>query len=251
MTESESVDPVWHILKTFKVHEVNALLMGGQACILYGAAEFSKDVDFAILAEDDNLARLQSALEALDAEVIAVPPFERQWLEAGLAVHFRCRDSHAQGFRIDVMTCMRGLEDFAVLWERRSLVDLEPGFPVAVMALADLVASKKTQRDKDWPMLRRLVEVDYFSHRDQPTDWQPAFWLSELRDVELLIEAANTFPERAKQQCETRDLLRYALANRPAELAAALTEEEQGIRDADRAYWKPRRRMLEDLRRQR
>jgi hypothetical protein len=86
--------------------------------------------------------------------------------------------------------------------------------------------------------------------RDQPAQWQPAFWLSELRDVELLIEAANAFPERAKQQSDTRDLLRYALANRPAELAAALTEEEQGIRDADRVYWEPRRRMLEDLRRQ-
>ncbi len=31
-------------------HSVEALLMGGQACVLYGAAEFSRDADFAILA---------------------------------------------------------------------------------------------------------------------------------------------------------------------------------------------------------
>jgi len=49
--------------------------MGGQACVLYGAAEFSRDVDFAILADTGNLRRLRSALKELQAEVIAVPGF--------------------------------------------------------------------------------------------------------------------------------------------------------------------------------
>ena len=30
--------------------------MGGQACVFYGAAEFSRDTDFAILADAANLA---------------------------------------------------------------------------------------------------------------------------------------------------------------------------------------------------
>lgn len=34
--------------------------MGGQACVLYGAAEFSRDTDLAILASPANLARLRS-----------------------------------------------------------------------------------------------------------------------------------------------------------------------------------------------
>jgi hypothetical protein len=38
-------------------HGVRCLLMGGQACVFYGAAEFSRDVDFAILAEPENLKR--------------------------------------------------------------------------------------------------------------------------------------------------------------------------------------------------
>lgn len=149
------------------------------------------------------------------------------------------------------MTRMRDTDDFALLWQRRNMVSLEPDFPVPVMALPDLVASKKTQRDKDWPMVRRLVEVDYFSQRDQPADWQPAFWLSELRDVELLIETADAFPEEAANQCERRGLLRYAIESRPDELASALAEEEQCVRDADRAHWEPLREMLSDLRRQR
>ena len=37
--------------------------MGGQACVFYGAAEFSRDVDFAILASPANFRRLQLALD--------------------------------------------------------------------------------------------------------------------------------------------------------------------------------------------
>jgi hypothetical protein len=37
-------------------HHVRALLMGGQACVFYGAAEFSRDTDFVIFADAANLA---------------------------------------------------------------------------------------------------------------------------------------------------------------------------------------------------
>ncbi len=46
-------------------HRVRALLMGGQACVFYGAAEFSRDTDLLILADPANLARLKSKLERL------------------------------------------------------------------------------------------------------------------------------------------------------------------------------------------
>jgi hypothetical protein len=35
--------------------------MGGQACVFYGGAEFSRDTDLAILADPENLKRLQQA----------------------------------------------------------------------------------------------------------------------------------------------------------------------------------------------
>jgi hypothetical protein len=43
-----------------RAQRVRALLMGGQACVFYGAAEFSRDTDFAILANVENLARLRN-----------------------------------------------------------------------------------------------------------------------------------------------------------------------------------------------
>ena len=55
--------------------------MGGQACVFYGAAEFSRDCDIVILAEDENFDRLAAALDELKAECIAVPPMKREYLD--------------------------------------------------------------------------------------------------------------------------------------------------------------------------
>ncbi len=68
--------PILKVLSSTNSNGVQCLLMGGQACVLYGAAEFSRDTDLALLASPDNLLRLQGSLDALQAECIAVPPFE-------------------------------------------------------------------------------------------------------------------------------------------------------------------------------
>lgn len=53
--------------------------MGGQACILYGAAEFSRDTDIALHASSENLERLREALRRLNARRVALPPFEQSF----------------------------------------------------------------------------------------------------------------------------------------------------------------------------
>lgn len=69
--------------------------MGGQACVLYGAAEFSRDCDIVILAEAGNFDRLRGALAELEATCIAIPAFDPQFLDRGHAVHFRCHQADA------------------------------------------------------------------------------------------------------------------------------------------------------------
>src|SRR5690606_31049297 len=96
-------------------HGVRALLMGGQACVFYGAAEYSRDMNFALLADERNLLRLRKALDEWQAEVIAVPPFDAEHLHRGLAIHFRCRTPGIDGLRVDVMSRMRGVDDFEAL----------------------------------------------------------------------------------------------------------------------------------------
>lgn len=83
--------------------------MGGQACVFYGAAQVSKDIDFLVLAEPENFARLQGALAEVQADRVAVPPFDSATLARGHAVHFRCRAPGTEGLRVDVMTRLRSM----------------------------------------------------------------------------------------------------------------------------------------------
>jgi hypothetical protein len=100
-------NPIHKVLSTIRAHRVRALLMGGQACVLYGAAEFSRDVDLAILADANNLTGLRKTLAELNARVIAVPPFHSRYLRRGHSVHFRCLHPEAERIRIDIMSKMR------------------------------------------------------------------------------------------------------------------------------------------------
>ncbi len=231
-------------------HQVQCLLMGGQACVLYGAAEFSRDTDLAILASEENAGRLTKAMQALEAEVIAVPPFLLQHLNAGHAVHFRCRHPEAAGMRVDVMSRMRGVTDFPTLWSRRTTLVMDDGTLCDLLSLGDLVQAKKTQRDKDWPMIRRLVEANYFANQADPSPEQLTFWFQELRTPELLRDLALANPAHAKEAAVKRALIRHAISDDVPELTVSLEDEERQKRLEDKAYWQPLKQELERLRRQ-
>ena len=242
--------PILKVLSTIRKNGVRSLLMGGQACILYGGAEFSRDTDIVTVADDENLRRLRAAVDELQAENIAVPPFERRFLEAGHAVHFRCRVPDAQGVRLDVMTKVRGLPDFQTLWNRRTTVRTAEE-TIEVLSLPDLVSAKKTQRDKDWPMTTRLVEAHYARHVECSDDTTVDFWLREARSPAILIDVASRAPARCRQAMAERPLLAHAIAGDESSLVAALRAEEDTEREADRRYWAPLKRELEALRRER
>lgn len=221
--------------------------MGGQACVLYGAAEFSRDTDVALLASDENLVLLRNALRALKACRIALPPFERQYLDRGLAIHFRTYHPDAQNIRIDVMSVMRGVDSFEQLWQRKTNIVTSTGEAFELLSLPDLVLSKKTQRDKDWPMIRRLIEAD-FVKTSAPSQERVKFWLEESRTPDMLIWLARTYPAEIETACPRRSLLRHAQLADLAALEQALDEEQREDREKDRQYWEPLRKQLEHIR---
>jgi hypothetical protein len=217
--------------------------------VFYGAAEFSRDTDLVIFSEASNLARLQDALDELRAVRIAVPPFEPRYLELGLAVHFRCQAKGVVGIRVDVMSKLRGVAAFAELWDRRHSIDVN-GVRIDLLGLADLVRAKKTQRDKDWPMLARLLEADYAAHRHSPSPERIDFWLREMRTSELLVRLTAENADRARALTAVRPLLAAALGGDEPALRQQLRTEEDAERQADRQHWAPLKRELERLRRE-
>ncbi|MFM7290155.1 MAG: hypothetical protein ACKO6B_02850 [Planctomycetia bacterium] len=223
--------------------------MGGQACVFYGAAQVSKDIDFLVLAEPENFARLQTALAELRADRIAVPPFDPAALARGHAVHFRCRAPAAEGLRVDVMTRLRETPEFQVLWERRTTFVDGDDVEYHLLCIPDLVQAKKTQRSRDWPVIELLVTIHYREHGDAATDDRVAFWLREARTPELLVEICRRFPAQATELTARRPLIRLARERSLDDLRTALDAEVRAVQARDRDYWEPLRRELEEFRR--
>ena len=187
--------PIRQVLSTFQTNGVQALLMGGQACIFYGAAQVSKDV------ED-----------------------------------------------VDVMTRLRGMPEFAALWERRTAFAEPGGIVFNLLSVPDLVGAKKTQRSKDWPVIELLVAIHYRENGGSPRPEWIEFWLKEARSPEMLVELCRRFPAAARALSSARPLLTHAIADDLAALRPALDAEVRAEQDKDRAYWEPLKRELEALR---
>lgn len=241
-------NPIHKVLSTLKLHDVKCLLMGGQACVFYGAAEFSRDTDVALLASTENLNKLKQATEELEAELVAVPKLNIDYLKKGHAIHFRCNHPEADGMRLDVMSVMRGLPGFTTLWKRRTTVQINNLESIELMGLSDLVNAKKTQRDKDWPMIRRLVESHYVQFSDVPSAEKIDFWLTELRTPALLRKIGMRFPDLLEISSKKRPFLQRIVDMTDENIETALADEEAIERVADREYWKPLRKELEQFR---
>lgn len=241
-------NPIRKVLSILHSCGVRFMLMGGQACILYGAAEFSRDTDIVILAKAANLRRLRSALSQLGAECIAVPPLSLPYLRKGHAVHFRCHLPETKNIRLDIMSKLRNVPSFNALWKRRTTVAVAGNEKYDLVSLPDMVQIKKTQRDKDWLMLRRLVEAHYFIRPQKPGFGKLDFWLKEMRTPALLVDLAKKYPKQTRRAARRRPLLVLALKDDEPGLDAALKQEEETERVADRIYWSPLKKELERLR---
>lgn len=227
-----------------------ALLMGGQACVFYGAAQFSKDIDFLILAEDENFEGLHAALGELKATRIAVPGFDPRVLDRGHAVHYRCKATGVEGLRVNIMTKLRDLPDFSILWDRRTTITESDGQKIELLSVPDLVNAKKTQRMKDWPMISALVEGHYDQYTSEPNPSRIDFWLRESRVEDRLIDLVVRFPaEAAAMAASTRPLLTLAITPDLPRLREALDAEVRAEQEKDRIYWEPLKREMEEFRR--
>ena len=93
-------------------------------------------------------------------------------------------------------------------------------------------------------MVRRLVEVNYFENRGNPSEEQMKFWFLALRTPKLLIELA-THTRIPPQLSRQRPLLNTLKLEDESILAKRLIEEEEKEREADRHYWRPLKKELE------
>jgi hypothetical protein len=239
-------------------HEVDYLLISGQATILYGAATFSEDVDLWLMPSQPNIERFVGVLRASNAHYYKLtPPLVLENLERGHGFHFVLPgEINAPEVYLDVMGRPPRVRSFEDALAGARFFDTDFG-RVHTVGIKELVEIKKTQRPEDYPIIGRLA-IGYLREAAQPlaeADFRWAlenvFSLPELRT--LLSQHMEAYQKFAVSM---EDPFMRALANitrgetLPAsledELDAQLEARSSALRRADRRYW---RDIIDELRR--
>jgi predicted nucleotidyltransferase len=113
-------------------NEVEYLLVGGWAVGFYGNPRATKDIDFLIAINNDNLEKLQKTLNEFGAPGIDMSHFK----EIGNV--FRMGDSPVQ---IDIINEANGI-DIKECYPRRKIITIE-GIPISVISKEDLIKNKR------------------------------------------------------------------------------------------------------------
>ncbi len=142
---------------------------------------------------------------------------------------------------------MRGVEEFSALWARRTTLVDDQGDELQILSVSDLVKAKKTQRDKDWPMIRLLIERHFRENSANPAAGQVEFWLRESRTASMLIYLTRRYPKQSEMIREQRPLLIHAESASELDLERELDLEMARERELDRGYWSPLKKELEEL----
>jgi hypothetical protein len=134
--------------------EVDFVVVGGVAVVFQGYGRATKDLDITYATDADNLARLGAVLVALHARLRGVAedvpfvPDARTLARKGLLT------LDTDDGSLDLLADPPGAPPYATLRARADRVDLD-GFIVAVAALDDLLAMKRTAgRPQD------LIDID-------------------------------------------------------------------------------------------
>ena len=158
------------ILEVLAAHRVDYIMIGGLAAAIHGSDLVTGDLDITPATDDENLARLSSALDELDARIRTVDapdgvPFAHDATSLARAAVWNLVTNAGDLDLAMMPTGTQGYEDL----RRDAIAIAILGVPTRVAALADVIRSKEAAgREKDraaLPMLRRLQ--DEIANREQ------------------------------------------------------------------------------------
>lgn len=171
---------------------VEALLISGQATVLYGAATFSEDIDLWINPTEVNRVRFLDALHKVRARYYKLtPPFTVEHLQGGHGFHFVLPGGADGDIFLDVMGQPPRAGSFSSAAVTARKMETEWGV-IPTIGIQPLVELKKTQRLEDYPIISKLA-LAWF---DQPECTRTqADYLWALRNIFTLPELALFFTE--------------------------------------------------------
>ena len=247
MPNETSAWPFERVLRAFEEAGVKHLVIGGQAAVAYGAAQYTQDADLWVEPTVRNLARLRRALGALNARQRFLPPLELRHLKRGHGIHFTLLHGN-EVFFLDLLGKPPRVDSFANAWKDATLINWR-GLNIRIMDVRRLVNTKKTNREQDYIAIQRLAELVYRRAQRDPKQRKGTLgWLlAELRTPRYLKAVARRWRgAKAALRNTSRPAARLAAGNASLkEIQAALDEEKMRYQQANIDYWKP---LLQELR---
>jgi hypothetical protein len=228
--------------------DVRYLVISGQACILYGASQFTEDIDLWIQPRPENLASFLRAIARVKARVYKLtPPITMRFLRKGHGFHFRI----GRDLFLDVMGRPPRVGRFREAFARAREFRTDWG-RLKVSAPEDLVLLKRTNRPGDYEAISNLVRLRV---REDEEDAAVLRWaLSNTFDVSDLVDFTLRAAGRLRRWPSRPALQALLPLTDPARLserrirraARLLAVEMGGVQEQGRRYWRP---IVSDLKR--
>ena len=251
-----------HLLRQLGDAGVRYLLISGQATVVYGAAEFTEDIDLWVDPAPQNLEPFLRALARMNATVGRLtPPVTEENARFGHGFHFVVPEPEGLTWQVDIMGQPPRVGSFRTALER-SLPELRAIPQCRVIDPLSLVQLKKTCRERDYPIIAALIErvVEGWARGGEWTLERIRWVLDEARSLHAL-RALSEQVDLAHHPGETSRLCVKALwdplleKRPPSEsefesFQAALDAERRDLQRADREYWTRITASLRELRQQ-
>lgn len=211
---------VYHQLtKEFNAGRVRAVLCSGQAVVMHRLAITSKDGDWIVRENQEDLTHILDILSNYGAVYRFGAPLDARWLSGGWSVHFEFRHEGIRA-RTDFFTRPPRISesDLDLIWKSSEQL------PIPFTGLKPLALMKMTMREKDYPIIgelaRRIENIN-----DQ---------LLLSRSPRDLIRLTSEHPDATSRIISQRPLLAIAKQGEDA-LAVALDAERRTLMKADEA----------------
>lgn len=243
--------PFGAVLAAFNRYGVQYIVIGGQAVIAYGAVQFTRDADFWVNPTKTNLVRLRQALKELKTTLRFLPPLRLSYLKKGHGIHFRFK-YEGREFLIDILGKVPRVSSFAAALKGAERIDWH-GLPVPVLDISRLVATKKTDRERDYLAIQSLAEIIFKQvKRDETIRKGAMLWLIEEsrmpRHLQIICREWRGGKEASLKSGRSAAIL-AAQGRRLSEIQKALDAEKEKLKEANREYWRPLVAELRQLRR--
>jgi hypothetical protein len=236
------------LFRAFEKYGVRYLLISGQACVLYGASQFTEDIDFWIQPKQQNFHAFLRAMAELKASVYKLtPPITQAYIRKGHGFHFRAESD----WYIDVMGKPPRVGDFRRALRKARKISTEWGM-LTVVAQEDLVLLKRTNRPGDYETISNLVRQRL---SEEPGSRVLGWALSNTFDVADLVDYVLQAAGKL-EKWPSRPAIRALLPLREGQThiqekkirsaADHLLKEMAELQEKGRRYWKP---IIADLKR--